>query len=629
MPTDPQANPYPGLRAFEADEAELFFGRERETDELRRRLRISRFLAVVGSSGSGKSSLVRCGLIPSLHGGFMAGAGSSWHVVITHPGENPIGRLTNALNCAEWLRGEEMDINTRRTLLDITLRDSSLGLVEVVRQARLQKGDNVLVVIDQFEELFRFRRSRATHPPADDAVVFVRLLLDAARQNELAIFVVITMRSEFIGECMAFDQLPEAINAGQYLVPRMSRDAMRAAISKPAVVRGASIAPRLLTNLLNEVGRALDQLPLLQHVLMRTWNLWAVHHTGGEPIDTPHYQATGTMKEALSRHADEALDELTSDDERRIAERIFKTLTESTEDGHGIRRPTTAQRLADICGVAIADIESVIDHFRAPGRAFLQPAAGTRLLPEDIVDISHESLMRLWARLDKWVHEEARATEIYRRLLRSAEQYAAGESSLWRPPELTLGLRWQDHTRPTVAWAGSDAKFKQAMRFLQRSREAHYLKLGLAFASAAVAVFLTIGWWWQEAVTQREKADRQRQENVRLTAELERLSRTSILSKLVKELFVTNPEVAPTEVLEVKVIPHSSRVRVFGIFDTNSGPQRIRAEYAKNAGGIILRYPIPKNAVNGPQSAQIYVQEIGTGNEETHTIHYAVISKHQ
>ena len=359
IPSDPQGNPYPGLRAFEADESHLFFGRERETDELRRRLRISRFLAVVGSSGSGKSSLVRCGLIPSLHGGFMAGAGSSWHVVITRPGENPIGRLTDALNHADWLRAEGRDLDTRRTLLDITLRDSSLGLVEVVRQARLQKGDNVLVVIDQFEELFRFQRSRTTQPSADDAVVFVRLLLDATRQNEQTIFVVTTMRSEFIGECMAFDQLPEAINVGQYLVPRMSRDAMRTAIAKPAVVRKASIAPRLLTCLLNEVGSALDQLPLLQHVLMRTWNIWAHDHADGEPIDIRHYQATGTMKEALSRHADEAFDDLTSDAERQIAKRIFKTLTESTEDGHGIRRPTTVQRLAEVCGVAIRDCQPV------------------------------------------------------------------------------------------------------------------------------------------------------------------------------------------------------------------------------------------------------------------------------
>lgn len=573
----------------------------------------------------------------------MAGAGSSWHVVITRPGENPIGHLTDALNRAEWLRADGRDLDTRRTLLDITLRDSSLGLVEVVRQARLQKGENVLVVIDQFEELFRFRQSRTAQPSADDAVSFVRLLLDATRQNEQTIFVVTTMRSEFIGECMVFDQLPEAINAGQYLVPRMSRDAMREAIAKPAVVRGASIAPRLLTNLLNEVGGALDQLPLLQHALMRTWNIWARDHADGEPIDTRHYQAAGTMKEALSRHADEAFNELTSDAERRIAERTFKTLTESTEDGHGIRRPTTTQRLAEVCGVAIPGIESVIDRFRAPGRAFLQPAAGARLQPQDVVDISHESLMRLWARLDTWVREEARAAEIYRRLSRSAEQYAAGESSLWRPPELTLGLRWLRDTQPTAAWAGNDAKFEQSIHFLQRSRQAHFLKLGLAVASAATVVLLIVGQLYREAetqrqeakaqqreaVTQREQADRQRQENARLEAELKSLQSPRIRSKLVKGIIPMNPQVVPMEILTVKVIPHSSLVRVFGIFEAGSSPQRIEGKFAKSGGGASILYPVPQNAKTGTHNVQIYVQELGTRNEEIHTIQYSVISRHQ
>ena len=517
MMANPQhANPYPGLRAFEPDEAELFFGREPETDELRRRLRTTRLLAVIGGSGSGKSSLVRCGLIPSLHGGFMAGAGTSWRVAITRPGENPIGRLADALDRPEVLRTDDAHADTRRTLLEVTLRHSSLGLAEAVRQAQLPAGDNVLVVVDQFEELFRFRRSRPARAGGDDAVAFVRLLIEAAGCEERPIFVLLTMRSEFIGECMAFDRLPEAINAGQYLIPRMSRDALRAAIVRPAAMRGAAISPRLLARLLNEVGDDLDRLPVLQHALKRTWDAWARDHADSEPLDIRHYEAIGTMSEALSRHADEAYAELATEPERRIVERLFKTLTETTEDGHGVRRPTPVQRLADVCGAGVADLERVIDPFRAPGRGFLQPAAGVRLQPQDVVDISHESLMRLWTRLVGWVRDEARAVDIYRRLARSTAQHAAGDASLWRPPELTLGLRWLRETRPSAAWAGDDAAFEQAMRFLRRSRQAHRLRVGFAGAGVATAVALAIGWFYSEA-------ERQRQENTRLQAEVTRL----------------------------------------------------------------------------------------------------------
>lgn len=508
MADTPLANPYPGLRAFEPGEADLFFGRERETDELRRRLRTTRLLAVVGGSGSGKSSLVRSGLIPSLHGGFMAGAGSSWRVAITRPGEDPIGRLADALARPDVLGTDEAHADTRRTVLEVTLRDSSLGLAEAVRHAQLPGGDNLLVVVDQFEELFRYRRSRAERAGGDDAALFVRLLIEAASREALPIFVVLTMRSEFIGECMAFDRLPEAINAGQYLIPRMSRDALRAAIAGPARLRGAEIAPRLLARLLNEIGDDLDRLPVLQHALMRTWDAWARDHAEGEPLDIRHYEAIGTMSEALSRHADEAYAELATEPERRIAERLFKTLTETTEDGHGVRRPTAAQRLADVCGVGIAELERVIDRFRAPGRAFLQPAAGVRLQPWDIVDISHESLMRLWTRLAAWVREESRAVEIYRRLSRNAAQHAAGEASLWRPPELTLGRRWLRDTRPSAAWAGDEAAFERALRFLQRSRLAHWLKVGFAVAGIVAAVAVAIGWlYYENARLQKEVAD--------------------------------------------------------------------------------------------------------------------------
>jgi peptidoglycan hydrolase CwlO-like protein len=517
MMAGPQSdNPYPGLRAFEPDEAELFFGRERESDELRRRLRTTRFLAVVGSSGSGKSSLVRCGLIPSLHGGFMAGRGSSWRVAITRPGTDPIEGLAETLNRPEVLGNDAEGARTRRTVLEVMLRDSSLGLAEAVRQAQLPAGDNLLLLVDQFEELFRFRRTRTARAGGDDAAAYVRLLIEASRQEHLPIFVALTMRSEFIGECLTFDRLPEAINAGQYLIPRMSRDALRAAVAGPAAVCGATMAPRLLARLLNEVGDDLDRLPVLQHALMRTWQAWARDHTNEEPIDIRHYEAIGTMSEALSRHADEAYAELGTASERRIAERLFKTLTETTEDGHGVRRPTATHRLADVCAASISELEGVIDRFRAPGRAFLQPPAGVRLQSEDVIDISHESLMRLWTRLAGWVREEGRAVDIYRRLSRSAAQHAAGEGSLWRPPELTLGLRWLRETQPSAAWAGDPATFERVMGFLRRSRRAHLLKITLAFIGAATAVALTIGYFHREA-------RRQRDENVQLQREVDRL----------------------------------------------------------------------------------------------------------
>jgi tetratricopeptide (TPR) repeat protein len=464
-------NPFPGLRPFEPEEDHLFFGRERETDELLRRLRSNRFVSVLGTSGSGKSSLVRSGLIPSLYSGFMVKAGSTWRVAVLRPGEDPIGNLAQALNQEGVLGGDPEMAETGRMLIETTLRRSALGLADSVRHARLPEHENLLVVVDQFEELFRFRESRKEHGSRDEAIAFAKLLLGAAQQNELPVYVVVTMRSDFIGDCMEYPGLPEAINEGQYLIPRMTRDELRQAIAGPVAVGGGEIAPRLVARLLNEVGDDPDQLPVLQHALMRTWDHWTERSRDGRPLDIEDYEAIGTMAEALSRHAEEAYEELSSEGKREVAERLFKALTDKRKDDRGVRRPTPVQDAAAIAGVTEAEVAEVVEVFRRPGRSFLMPPAGVELTSESILDLSHESLMRNWTRLVDWVDEETISGKSYRRLCRAARRHEKGQGSLWVDPELAIGLQWREENKPTEVWARRyDPAFEQAMAFLDESK---------------------------------------------------------------------------------------------------------------------------------------------------------------
>ncbi len=468
-------NPFPGLRPFESDEDHLFFGRDREADELLRRLRTNRFVSVLGTSGSGKSSLVRSGLIPSLYSGSMVKAGSTWRVAVFRPGDDPIGNLAAALDQPGVLRpvDEEM-APTSRMLLETTLRRSTLGLADCVRHAHLPRHENVLVVVDQFEELFRFKETRRMHDSRDEAVAFAKLLLEAAGQEDVPVYVVITMRSDFVGDCMEYPGLPEAINEGQYLIPRMTRDELRAAITGPVAVAGGAYAPRLVARLLNDVGDDPDQLPVLQHALMRTWDAWEWDEEEGNGLDLRHYEAIGTMAEALSRHAEEAHAELGRDDQRLIAEHLFKALTDTRIDDRGVRRPTAVEEVATITGRSEADVIQVVDVFRRPGRSFLMPPQSVALTGGSIIDLSHESLMRLWRRLVTWVGEEQASGKAFRRLCRAAERYEQGQASLWVEPELSLGLKWREENRPTEAWGSRYTHtFDKAIRFLDESKAAH------------------------------------------------------------------------------------------------------------------------------------------------------------
>ena len=158
QPFNPSFNPFPGLRPFQVEEEYLFFGRETQRRQLIDLLRTHRFVAVLGVSGSGKSSLVRAGLVPGLYGGAMSGAGSHWHIAIMRPGGTPIKNLAAALKDLDlWTTQEPPSLLE----LETTLSRSSLGLAEAVRQARTLKNENLLIVVDQFEELFRFNQSQA------------------------------------------------------------------------------------------------------------------------------------------------------------------------------------------------------------------------------------------------------------------------------------------------------------------------------------------------------------------------------------------------------------------------------------------------------------------------------------
>ncbi|MBS1977703.1 MAG: High-affnity carbon uptake protein Hat/HatR [Bacteroidetes bacterium] len=467
------ANPFPGLRPFKIEESHLFFGREGQSDEVLLKMSKSRFVAVIGPSGSGKSSFIYCGVLPILYGGFLTETSPNWEVVVTRPGANPIDNLSESLLGAnkEYQQADPEDKKIKRTIVSTLLRSSSLGLVEAIQQSRRSNEMNYLVLVDQFEELFRFKDS--TDPNSiNETLGFVNLLMEAVNYEDAPIYVAITMRSDFIGDCAQFPELTRKINDSHYLIPQMTRDQKRRAIEGPVAVGSAKIAPRLTQQLLNDLGDNPDQLPILQHALMRTWGYWQrFRDYEDEPLDLKHYEAIGTMKEALSMHANEAFDEL-DEEQQRICEVLFKAITEKRGENFGIRRPTRLQEIAAIADVSENDVAAVIEKFREPGRSLVTPAYGVPLGPKSMVDISHESLMRIWVRLKNWVDDEADAVQMYMRLAEAATQYQVGKAGLWRPPDLQLALNWQAKHRPTLVWGQRyNPAFERTMIFLEYSKK--------------------------------------------------------------------------------------------------------------------------------------------------------------
>jgi len=469
-------NPFPGLRPFQEDEEHLFFGRESQVHTIVDKLSRNRFIAVLGTSGSGKSSLVNCGLRPALHRGLMAKAGTSWRMAQFRPGSNPLRAMARALaKDGVLFRGFDSTTLSLQDIIEGSLRMCKLGLSRIYEDAHLTDGSNLLVVVDQFEELFRYRGLESSGAPDgqrnQEITAFVSLLLDPRNHPNLPIYVVLAMRSDFLGDCAEFAGLPEAINEGQYLVPRLTREERRAAIAGPVGVGGARISPVLLTRLVNDVGDNPDQLSILQHALNRTWARWESQGHWEEPLNLQHYEDIGTMAHALDRHAEKAYGELGDERQRQICEKIFKALTDRGTDPRGIRRPTKFDLLCQLAEADAQNVTRVIDVFRKPSRSFLMPPLPEPIEADRVIDISHESLMRIWERLKFWTEEEVQSARLYCRLSETAALHAAGKAGLWDDPDLQFALAWQEREKPTAAWAALyGGGFDQAMAFLAESQ---------------------------------------------------------------------------------------------------------------------------------------------------------------
>jgi WD40 repeat protein len=471
---DERQNPFPGLRSFGVEESHLFFGREGQSEMILEYLAQNRFAAVTGASGSGKSSLIYCGIIPILYGGFVLGAGSDWRIVAMRPGSQPVKNMAEAIADAEIKVNDTKndDEELIRNTVYAHLRRSSYGLVDAVSQMGLRPNENLLLIIDQFEELFRFKESRDNSMTTiNETEAFIKLIVNAIHQRKLPVFIVLTMRSDFIGDCSHFQELTKLINQSNFLVPQMTREDFKRAILGPVAVAAKEMDTLLVQQILNSIVEGPDQLPVLQHTMMRTWDFWKKYNDPGTPLRLRDYEAAGKFENALSMHANEAYEAL-SDTGKRICRSMFRTLTEKSSDNKGIRHPATVREIAEVAQAPVDDVIEVINVFRSRGRSFLTPSENISLVEQTVIDISHESLMRVWERLRGWVEEETASVQMYLRLSEAASLFQLGKTGLWRPPDLQLAINWRKNQQPSLAWAKKyNPAFEKVIVFLDASEK--------------------------------------------------------------------------------------------------------------------------------------------------------------
>ena len=419
-------NPFPGLRPFRAEESTLFFGRDDQTGEALDRLLRQKMLAVVGVSGCGKSSLVIAGMVPALEMGLAGDLEQRWRVATMRPGDGPLLELRRCLDFG----GE-------------ALAERTYGLLEAV-ETHLPADENLLLVVDQFEEIFPFRDRTLREGAGSEADLFVSNLLRAAADPAGRVHVLLTMRSDYLGECAKFHGLPEALNDGQYLVPRMTRPQLQEAIEGPLKAAGVEIHPALVQDLLNQCDEEPDNLPLLQHLLRRIFEQWEEDGEQG-PITAAMAKNVGGLAGALDFDAEKVYCGL-SVEERRFAEVLFRRITESRradrdDEERPVRRPQTVADLARLARVSETVLRDMVRRFEESGLLTVRKTdRGEK------VDLPHECLCLKWLRLKEWIRSEAEDAKKLRFLLD-----AVGKSHL-TGLALSEALEWQRDGRLDAEW---------------------------------------------------------------------------------------------------------------------------------------------------------------------------------
>jgi WD40 repeat protein len=495
-------NPYVGFRPFFASDSLYFFGRREQTMTLLDLLRVSRYVPVLGSSGSGKSSLVLAGVIPTLQGGFMVADRDSWCIGICRPGDAPLENVARALLQAV---GAPADSDAVNAFADRMRHDRERPVLALLRE-RLSAHHNVLLLADQFEEIFAFRAAAGSElddEPGivvdearaaervrrrEDAQTYASLLMALSVQQTVPVYVISTMRTDFLGDCDRFAGLPEVINKSGYLVPRLTRTQLRETIEGPARLAGVRVAPRLADFVLNDIGDRSDMLPIMQHAVHRTWEVWRARGMMG-PLDLPHLQEAGGLQRALAMEADSAVAGL---DDAMVG-RLFKRLTRIDLNQRRVRR---AARRSDLLAVANGDrgvVQGLLDRLSAEGTNFLFVSAEDN--PDDPrYDLSHESLIRQWDRLRVWVDEEAALAEWYYDIARKAARAKQGldydEPSV---KSITQAKQLLTSNTVTPAWAtryhDADASFEDVQAFV-RSAASQQRRRRIAWRTVPVVLVL-------------------------------------------------------------------------------------------------------------------------------------------
>jgi WD40 repeat protein/serine/threonine protein kinase len=579
-------NPYKGLRAFQQADAADFFGRtamiERVLGRLQEPVVENNFLAVIGPSGSGKSSLVKAGVLPSLRQGGVPGS-ENWFYAEMVPGEVPLEELAAAL----------LSVSTSPLPGGVeTLRDHVDGLAQGVYEALPSKDSKLLLMIDQFEELFTQVEQES------DRQQFLDLILNAVNAQNSPVIIIATLRADFYDRPLLYQGFGELIRARTELVLPLNDEELAETISGPAYRVGAVLEDGLIETIIEDVREQPGALPLLQYALTELFE-----RREGALLTNAAYQDIGGTLGALAKRAEEVYRRF-NETGQNMARQMFLRLVTLGEGQEDTRRRILQSELLTLGDRDL--VEDVIDRF---GRYRLLTFDRDDTTRSSTVEVAHEALIRRWERLREWLTESRNDIRLERELLNAAHEWELADkdkSYLMQGNRLLTFEEWSESTslrlnELEIDFLHASLKARDKLQAAERARQererelerqkARNMRIAAAIfgVAAVLAVILSLFAFDQRnkadeqrtiAETERERADEQREiavEAMNVAETNERKNLSLALASNARSAFIeNNPALALPVAIEARGVfdpPEAEVLRILGQTTFSPGPR--------------------------------------------------------
>ena len=526
--------PYPGLRPFTEEESIFFKGRDLHIRQIVKLLEENKMAFITGASGDGKSSMVYAGVVPYIRAGFFKAYFNSWIIADFKPQRNPLRSLSESL---------AKEIGIEKQECEEELQNGFSSIIDIYKKKNLysqdpNKGKNLLIIADQFEEIFTNSDNFNDSQPSEESYTAINLLLETIRLSiidNLPIYVIFTMRSDFISQCTVFKNLPEYIAYSQFFVPQLKRTEICQVIEEPALLAGGKVSKRLREILVNNLNNGFDQLPVLQHALNL---LWKMADNGKKELDLIHLaKIAGISRDVLSedekkdfdswfikrpeyekkyfekpdlnnvlnahagilyesafeyflKNASWAQKNITQQESKEIIETTFKSLVK-IDNNRPVRNRCTLDEITGMIGkenISNATVCGVINIFRNSDNTLLKPFIEdenleTKYLSGDtVLDITHEALIRNWKKLSSWCLEMETNEKDFQDFNSQLKRWLnSGKKKEFLLTEGNYGFvnAWYQRSRPNAYWLArydnskttQKEKYKKALELFENSTE--------------------------------------------------------------------------------------------------------------------------------------------------------------